>query len=271
VRCLDADKATIGSNGTKVQLFDCWHGANQNWMFNADGTIVNQASGRCLSADIGTINGDGTTVNLWDCNGQPNQQWTMNGDGTIQNRASGRNLDANGGTINMNGTKVQLWDSTGGRNQSWYQASEQSLPQVSSYTYCPSTKSATIGSIDSDLTVRSWCMTVSDAYDGTSVAPRSIQQPSCDLVTADLNFEWVSCQVTATGSFWNGTANVDYVDFTATWISEVFSFLPPDITVCSQGTEIDHDRMQVVSSPDGSRNTAEFVPEIASVTPSVCN
>jgi Ricin-type beta-trefoil lectin domain-like len=31
-RCLDADTGTIGSNGTKVQLWDCWGGQNQMWI-----------------------------------------------------------------------------------------------------------------------------------------------------------------------------------------------------------------------------------------------
>ncbi|MBB5867173.1 hypothetical protein F4553_000552 [Allocatelliglobosispora scoriae] len=32
-RCLDADLATIGSGGTKVQLWDCAGGTNQQWYF----------------------------------------------------------------------------------------------------------------------------------------------------------------------------------------------------------------------------------------------
>jgi hypothetical protein len=32
-RCLDADSGTIGGQGTKVQVWDCNGGANQNWYF----------------------------------------------------------------------------------------------------------------------------------------------------------------------------------------------------------------------------------------------
>lgn len=32
-RCLDADLGTIGSGGTKVQVWDCSGGANQSWYF----------------------------------------------------------------------------------------------------------------------------------------------------------------------------------------------------------------------------------------------
>lgn len=32
-RCLDADEPTLGHNGTKVQVWDCNGGANQQWYF----------------------------------------------------------------------------------------------------------------------------------------------------------------------------------------------------------------------------------------------
>ena len=35
-RCLDADLATIGGQGTKVQVWDCSGGANQQWAFEFD-------------------------------------------------------------------------------------------------------------------------------------------------------------------------------------------------------------------------------------------
>ena len=32
-RCLDADLGTINQNGTKVQVWDCSGGTNQDWYF----------------------------------------------------------------------------------------------------------------------------------------------------------------------------------------------------------------------------------------------
>jgi hypothetical protein len=32
-RCLDADTGTIGGGGTKIQVWDCWAGTNQQWYF----------------------------------------------------------------------------------------------------------------------------------------------------------------------------------------------------------------------------------------------
>jgi hypothetical protein len=74
-RCLDADTGTIGSNGTKVQLWSCSGGFNQLWLRRSDGSIINGWSGRCLDADLGTIGSDGTKVQLWDCWGGSNQKW----------------------------------------------------------------------------------------------------------------------------------------------------------------------------------------------------
>lgn len=74
-RCLDADLSTIGSNGTKIQLWNCTFANNQQWYTPGDGTIRNVQSGRCLDADLNTIGSNGTKVQLWDCNGGRNQQW----------------------------------------------------------------------------------------------------------------------------------------------------------------------------------------------------
>jgi Ricin-type beta-trefoil lectin domain-like len=76
-KCLDADLSTINANGTKVQLWDCWGGKNQQWRANNDGTIVNVQSGRCLDADLGTINTNGAKVQLWDCWRGENQKWSI--------------------------------------------------------------------------------------------------------------------------------------------------------------------------------------------------
>jgi hypothetical protein len=126
-RCLDADTGSIGGNGTKVQLWDCWGGQNQSWSVNSDGTIVNLQSGRCLDADTGSIGSNGTKVQLWDCWGGQNQKWVWPGfapstgpsGSDNHNVQSGRCLDADTGPIDSDGTNVQLWDCGGGQNQVW--------------------------------------------------------------------------------------------------------------------------------------------------------
>jgi len=216
VRCLDADRATLGSNGTKVQLWDCWGGSNQNWLIGADGTIRNQASGRCLDADTNTIGANGTRVQLWDCTGQANQRWTIEANGTIRNQASGRVLDANLGTINTNGTKIMLWSGWGGRNQSWYGASPGTSPRISNDKYCWA-NTAPVG-LTTGLQFAP-CLSVSDAYDGTAAAPRSLQPSGCGFASAP--DEEVSCTITQTGSRWNGSATVDYMTMDVEWSKAV--------------------------------------------------
>ncbi len=124
-RCLDADTGTIGTNGTKVQLWDCWGGQNQQWKMNGDGTVVNLQSGRCLDADTGTIGANGARMQLWDCWGGKNQKWAFNPNGSLTSVQSAQCLDADTNTIGGNGTVVQLWSCNGSANQRWWSLAEQ--------------------------------------------------------------------------------------------------------------------------------------------------
>ncbi|MEU5592564.1 RICIN domain-containing protein [Streptomyces sp. NPDC020298] len=123
-RCVDADLNTIGTNGTKVQLWDCNNSAQQNWVLYGDGTIRSSKNGKCLDADLNTIGANGTKVQLWDCNNQLQQKWTITGGTTsathqVVSRYSNRCVDADLNTIGTNGTKVQLWDCNNQPQQSW--------------------------------------------------------------------------------------------------------------------------------------------------------
>jgi hypothetical protein len=127
-RCLDADLAKIGQNGTPIQLWDCWNGENQTWYYNADLTITNAQSGRCLDANLSFIGQKGTPIQLWDCWGPPSQKWrrlsipipfNSNSSDYFVNLENGRCLDANLDLIGQNGTPIQLWDCWGGQNQGW--------------------------------------------------------------------------------------------------------------------------------------------------------
>lgn len=129
--CLDADTNTIGRNGTKVQLWNCAGGKNQDWNWTqtvpagrnqaAAGTLKNVASGRCLDADTGGNGGNGTKVQLWDCSGGINQEWSMFQDRYIRSNippthAHGKYLTAEG---TSNGTKIVIHTYYGGTNQHW--------------------------------------------------------------------------------------------------------------------------------------------------------
>jgi alpha-galactosidase len=73
--CLDAyDNQT--SPGTKVETWSCNGQANQQWTFNANGTITGTQSGLCLDV-TGASTANGALAELWTCNGGSNQQWTL--------------------------------------------------------------------------------------------------------------------------------------------------------------------------------------------------
>jgi hypothetical protein len=117
-RCLDVPNQST-ANGTQLQIYDCWSGANQQWTFTAAGELTVYADGnrRCLDASGGGT-ANGTAAIIWSCHGGANQRWNRNSDGTITSAVSGLCLDV-AGAATANGTKVQLWSCTGGSNQRW--------------------------------------------------------------------------------------------------------------------------------------------------------
>ncbi|WP_173060764.1 arabinofuranosidase catalytic domain-containing protein [Phytohabitans houttuyneae] len=114
-RCVDVPNGST-TNGTQVQLWDCWGGNMQRWTHTA-GKQLQVYGNKCLDANgAGTSNG--TQAIIWDCHGGTNQQWNLNANGTITGVQSGLCLDANGaGTAN--GTKLILWSCNGQQNQQW--------------------------------------------------------------------------------------------------------------------------------------------------------
>ena len=75
-KCLDVSGGGT-ANGTKVQLWACNGGGNQNWAAQSDGTLRNPQSGKCLDVS-GNNSADGTVVHLWTCiAGAANQKWTL--------------------------------------------------------------------------------------------------------------------------------------------------------------------------------------------------
>jgi hypothetical protein len=74
-RCLDiVGNATAA--GTKVQLWDCNGIGGQNWVQQADGSLLNPQSGRCLDSPSGAT-ANGTRLQIWDCNGSAAQKFAL--------------------------------------------------------------------------------------------------------------------------------------------------------------------------------------------------
>ncbi|MDN3241466.1 endo-1,4-beta-xylanase [Glycomyces tritici] len=116
-RCLDVPNQST-TNGTQLQIYDCWTGANQQWtVANGEISVYSGGSKKCLDASGGGT-ANGTAAIIWSCHGGANQRWNVNSNGTITNAASGLCLDV-AAAATANGSKVQLWSCTGGSNQRW--------------------------------------------------------------------------------------------------------------------------------------------------------
>ncbi|MCL2448991.1 MAG: ricin-type beta-trefoil lectin domain protein [Polyangiaceae bacterium] len=110
-KCLDVP-ASNTSNGTRVQIYDCNGGTNQQWQFWTDGSIRSALNtNKCLDLrNSDTTNG--TPIQIWDCAGTTNQKWAFESDGTIRG-FGGKCVDDPGGS-STNGTLLQYWDCIGG-------------------------------------------------------------------------------------------------------------------------------------------------------------
>jgi hypothetical protein len=74
-RCLDIN-GNGTANGTQVELWDCNGAGGQNWVQQADGSLLNPQSGRCLDDPSGNT-ANGTRLQIWDCNGSAAQKFTL--------------------------------------------------------------------------------------------------------------------------------------------------------------------------------------------------
>jgi O-glycosyl hydrolase len=114
-KCLDAGS---GADGTAVQIRDCTGSGAQQWSVDADGSVVNNGSGKCLDATgHGTANG--TVLAIWGCGGGVNQKWARTDTtGVLKGQESGKCVDVPAAN-QANGTKPALWDCNNGGNQAW--------------------------------------------------------------------------------------------------------------------------------------------------------
>jgi non-reducing end alpha-L-arabinofuranosidase len=113
-KCVD-DNNGSGTNGTKVQMWDCdGNTSAQNWTVNSNGTLT--IAGGCMDI-TGAKYTNGTLIELWTCNGGANQQWTAS-NGEIVNPHSGMCLD-DPASNTTNGTQLILYTCNGGSNQKW--------------------------------------------------------------------------------------------------------------------------------------------------------
>lgn len=109
--------------GTRVGIWTCNGQPNQQFAWQADGTI--RYGALCLDAS-GGAGRNGDAIIVWTCNGGANQRWSGTADGQVVG-INGRCLDLPGGKTTP-GTGLILWDCNGGTNQRW----DEHLPSVGS-------------------------------------------------------------------------------------------------------------------------------------------
>ncbi|GAB4004677.1 alpha-lytic protease prodomain-containing protein [Glycomyces albus] len=123
-KCVDVPNSST-ANGTGLQQYDCWGGANQSWRLEDVGggyyRIVSESSGKCMDID-GASTANGAGVIQWTCHDGANQQWQVrdSGGGYVElvARHSGKCLDVPSSST-ANGTGLQQYDCWGGANQQW--------------------------------------------------------------------------------------------------------------------------------------------------------
>ncbi|MFC9295451.1 ricin-type beta-trefoil lectin domain protein [Streptomyces sp. NPDC057011] len=112
--CIDNERSST-ADGSKIEIWTCGGGDNQNFEVKGDGTL--RVQGKCLDA-TGAGTAAGTLLELWTCNGGGNQQFLPRADGSIYNPASGRCVDLDH-AYTTPGIQLWLWDCNGTDAQRW--------------------------------------------------------------------------------------------------------------------------------------------------------
>jgi Ricin-type beta-trefoil lectin domain len=115
-KCMDVPSWNV-TNGTKIDLWTCNGGTNQQWIWQNDGTIRPVFNtNKCLDLPSWQTS-DGTQIEIWDCNGGSNQQWSLQKDNTLQG-FGGKRVEVPGFQT-ADGTILDYWDWNGGGNQTF--------------------------------------------------------------------------------------------------------------------------------------------------------
>jgi hypothetical protein len=122
-KCMDLSGPNY-ANGTPIWIWDCVGGANQKWLFAADGTIREPVHGKCLDLDLTAPGSENAKIHIYDCFNTPpnqntNQRWSLNTDGTIRSRYNGRCVSIQNAANLPNATPVVANNCTAVFTQLW--------------------------------------------------------------------------------------------------------------------------------------------------------
>lgn len=119
--CLDAQDAKI-LDGTKVILWKCHGGANQNWMQSSSNggkitfTLKRNGSSKVMDVQGGSKD-NGAKIIIWGSHGGDNQKWYWDGrTGSLKNVKSGKCLDVSDNNASQ-GLQLQQWTCNGSAAQ----------------------------------------------------------------------------------------------------------------------------------------------------------
>lgn len=87
-KCMDAN-GNGTRNGTGIILHDCHGGANQRFVYTAEGQLRPRHANRLCTDISGGRAGSGKTVHLWDCDGGASEKWTVDTAGHFRNVHNG--------------------------------------------------------------------------------------------------------------------------------------------------------------------------------------
>ncbi|MFD9797061.1 trypsin-like serine protease [Streptomyces sp. NPDC059070] len=109
-RCLDS------YNGNDAVIWDCWGGANQQWVTTAAKEL--RSGGKCLTAEPGA--NQGSHLKVIDCDGRAEQKWNVNTDNATITSALKPNQCVNVfSEATANASIVGLWQCGNGTNAQW--------------------------------------------------------------------------------------------------------------------------------------------------------
>jgi peptidoglycan/xylan/chitin deacetylase (PgdA/CDA1 family) len=110
-KCIDVPGGNT-ANGTKVQLYGCYEGVNQQFTYTVAQEL--RILGKCLEAPSGS---NGAQLQINACSSASSQKWTFGSDGSIRSVGYANVcLDV---YSSSDGAPVQLYSCWGGDNQKW--------------------------------------------------------------------------------------------------------------------------------------------------------
>ena len=129
-RCLDI-KGNGTASGTQVELWDCNGVGGQQWVQQADGSMLNPQSGLCLTSPGGST-ANGTVLDIEPCNGGAGQRFLVSPGPVFQSQPiaapAGKCVDVFGANNGGDGTNVDIWDcQREADDQAWWQNADGSI------------------------------------------------------------------------------------------------------------------------------------------------